>query len=94
VNGWFSYQLASWVSLFFPVEVDKAMHVSLCEQFPDFPKRKPNAQEIEALREACFVFLEARKHGGYGMDDAESAVRAALNWPNKHVSNSSQNENG
>jgi hypothetical protein len=42
VNGWLSYQLASWVSLFFPVEVDKAMHVSLCEQFPDFPKRNPS----------------------------------------------------
>jgi hypothetical protein len=30
------------------------------------------------LREACHVFLEARKHNGYGMDDAEVAIRSSL----------------
>lgn len=32
----------------------------------------------ERLRQACQVFIEARKHSGYGMEDAERAVRAAL----------------
>lgn len=35
-------------------------------------------RENTALREACHVFIEARKHAGYGMEDAESAIRAAL----------------
>ena len=42
----------------------------------------PIAQERHELREACFVFLEAIKHDGYGMRDAEKAARAALDWPN------------
>lgn len=39
------------------------------------------ARENAKLREACHVFIEARKHGGYGMDDAEKAIRAALPHP-------------
>jgi hypothetical protein len=32
----------------------------------------------DEARAALHVFLEARKHGGYGMEDAENAARAAL----------------
>ena len=45
------------------------------------PMRDKLAEERDALREACHVFLDARKHGGYGMDDAETAIRAALSNP-------------
>ena len=45
-----------------------------------------NAEELRQvraenakLREACYMFLEARKHGDYGMEDAERAIRAAIN---------------
>lgn len=36
-QGWISYQLASWASLVWPIEVDRAMHRELNEQF-----KKPN----------------------------------------------------
>lgn len=32
----------------------------------------------EALVGACHVFIEARKHNDYGMQDAEDAIRAAI----------------
>ena len=34
--------------------------------------------ENAKLRSACHVFIEARKHHGYGMNDAERAIREAL----------------
>lgn len=34
--------------------------------------------QVALLREAGFIFIEARKHNGYGIEDAERAMRAAL----------------
>ena len=36
------------------------------------------AKQNAKLRAACHIFLDARKHDGYGMEDAERAIRAAL----------------
>lgn len=35
-------------------------------------------RELNQLREACHIFLDARKHDGHGMEDAEKAIREAL----------------
>lgn len=64
----------SWISA-----AAKVMEWDRCER-----ERDNLLIENKRLRDACHVFLEALKHSGYGMDDAERAVRAALS-PNTEV---------
>jgi hypothetical protein len=35
INGFLSYQLASWIALFYPAAVDKSMYWALKDQFED-----------------------------------------------------------
>lgn len=41
-------------------------------------ERDALATQLATLQQACHVFIEARKHHGYGMDEAEKAIRAAI----------------
>jgi len=41
IHGWACYQMSSWLSLFFPVEVDLAMYKTLKDQFEKVPLRHP-----------------------------------------------------
>lgn len=48
------------------------------EQFIPASFARDLERDNAKLRAACLLFIEARKHAGYGMEDAEKAIRAAL----------------
>ena len=33
LHGWATYQVCAWLSLLFPIEVDRALHKTLNDQF-------------------------------------------------------------
>lgn len=64
---------------------------SRCPIMPDFARvlERENNQlrtKCEALENAGHIFLDALKHGGYGMGDAERAFRATVEQPGMNTS--------